>query len=287
MCTDVNDCNDHGDCINEECSCDLGWNGSICGTAGEDDWGDGKWKTFIFCFTVLNGLLIVLAFGKLYMSMKGNSYIGVKRLLWRVLKSPKNLSLLSLGLVGVFKVLWLSIDPLRFKEITSRVLDRLLFESVYPLYFCIYASVLYVMAGLYQGMYSKRSDPFRIIRKILIVMIILGFPIQFVLSVVKGYRVESPTVFYLGYGTIAGASALVSVGFIIFGILMCCYIEVTAHIETQGDSAPLAGENRDNPDYDQQMSELEVGDKALRRMGCMKLPLSSFNLQNSAEMSEK
>ena len=140
-------CNKHGTCIYGTCSCDLGWfssnSTSFCTIPGSKDWGRG-WDFLTIFFNILFSLIFSISSFKLYKSLKQEKTHDCQNKLQRIFKSPKNLSLLGISLISCIRVIWLSFDPLIFKNQSNRMCDRLLFESVYPLTFTVLASVLLV-----------------------------------------------------------------------------------------------------------------------------------------------
>lgn len=218
-------CNDHGDSLNDECWCDWGWYGDFCSTNGIDIWGASGWFTFRVVFAVFYFIILGISFIKLNLTLGRDKITGLKRFIYRLFRSPKNLSLFFLMLIGLFRGTWLMSDPLRFDENLSRVQERLLYEIVYPLIFGLYASVLLVWGGLYQGMRSAKSDPFRILRKLIMGMMILAFPAALTISTLKGYRVSSTVWGPFGLTLVLSGVFLMLIGFSIFGILLIIYVE--------------------------------------------------------------
>ncbi|OMJ93341.1 hypothetical protein SteCoe_3694 [Stentor coeruleus] len=219
----------HGDKISDKitnfCTCDWGWYSDLCDKTGKEVWGKAKWNSFLYSFIILYGLVFLIAFIKLYSTLNQDKIIGVKRFFYRLFRSPKNLCLVYICSIGILRLFWLVIDPLCFNERIERTADRLLYETVYPFIYGLYSSVLLVWGGLYQGMRPKRSDPFRILRKLIMIMMVIAFPISITISCLKGYRIRSDiwmplAIIFVGSGTI-----LMVVGFIIFGILLFIYVE--------------------------------------------------------------
>jgi hypothetical protein len=139
------ECNKHGSWINGDCSCDLGWfdsNSSCCNIKGNDLWKQG-WDFFVIFFNILFSIIFTYSFLKLYNSLKREK-TSWKNKIVRMFKSPKNLSLLGICLICLVRVIWLSFDPLIFKNRSNRLIDRLLFETAYPLLFTVLSSVLLV-----------------------------------------------------------------------------------------------------------------------------------------------
>ena len=169
---------------------------------------------------------------KLYKIIRSEKFIGFKRSLRRIILSPKNLTLCCLSLVSLIKITWLSFDPLVFLEASSRLIDRLLFETIYPLYFCMYSSVLLVLIGLYQGMHYKKHILIRSVKKLLIFLMIAGFPLAWGLSVAKGLRVSEQWVFTVGYILVVAADLVDVIGFIVIVILLCCSISRPGYNQT-------------------------------------------------------
>lgn len=225
---DSEDCN-NGDKISgkisDYCTCDWGWYSEFCNITGREVWGDGKWNSFLYSFRILYGLVFLIAFIKLYSTLNQDKIVGVKRFFYRLFRSPKNLCLVYICSIGILRFLWLVIDPLCFGKIVGRIADRLLYETVYPFIYGLYSSVLLVWGGLYQGMRPKRSDPFKILRKLIMFMMVMAFPISIIISCLKGNRIRSDiwmplAIIFVGSGTI-----LMVIGFVIFGILLFIYVE--------------------------------------------------------------
>lgn len=138
-------CNKHGSWIKNDCSCDLGWfdgEDQCCDIKGQDSWEQG-WDFFVIFFNILFSIIFTYSSLKLYNSLK-NEKTNCRNKLIRIFKSPKNLSLLGICLISCVRIAWLSFDPLIFKGKSNRMIDRLLFETAYPLLFTVLASVLLV-----------------------------------------------------------------------------------------------------------------------------------------------
>ena len=215
----------HGDLENSQCLCDWGWFGAECTESGRTLWGDNAWSTFQVIYIVLYFFILGTALLKLYMTLRLDKVTGFRRLIYRLFRSPKNLSLLYLILIGFFRGFWLWIDPLCFKEKFTRLQDRLLYNTAYPILYGLYASVLLVWGGLYQGMRSTSSDPFRALRKLIMAMMILAFPVSLTISTLQGYRIPSSVWAPLGIALVVAGVLLMVLGFIIFGVLLCIYVE--------------------------------------------------------------
>lgn len=222
------DCSGHGDPLeNDKCSCDWGWYGDgtlNCSQSGDKEWGESTWSAFKSIFTILHIILFVICICKLYNTLSKDKIKTARRLLHRMFRSPRNLCLVFLVCIGLLRILWLSIDPFTFKCTASRTVDRLLYESVYPFIYGLYSSVLLVWGGLYQGMRPKASDPFKILRKIIMIMMILAFPVSLVISILKGER-KFKVWTALGGTFVAAGILILIVGFVAFGVLLFCYVE--------------------------------------------------------------
>lgn len=57
-CDDSSDCNDHGNCIDDSCDCDLGWFGDNCETSGIEEWGE-IWTAYRVVFSAIYGILLI------------------------------------------------------------------------------------------------------------------------------------------------------------------------------------------------------------------------------------
>ena len=223
------------------CLCDWGWyqknctkNSStssnticskICSANGLGCWGNETWLAFRAVFTISYLFLLLVCLIKLKVALSHDKVSGFKRLFYRLIRSPKNLCLFFLIVIGVLRVSWLSYDPFGFYNKATRLEDRLLFETVYPIIYGLYASVLLVWGGLYQGMRSTKSDPFKILRKLIMIMMILAFPASITVSTLKGNRVPTDYWVPLSYAFVIFGVFLMVLGFIIFGILLLIYIE--------------------------------------------------------------
>ena len=228
MCT--NNCNDHGLCIDKACWCDWGWYDEDCRTDGIREWGERSWSGFQAIFVILYAILFVISVWTLGVQMRRDKAMGWKRLVYRLFRSSKNLSLLLLAGIGMLRVLWISIDPLGFKGILNYLEDKILFETVYALIYELYCSALLVLAGLYQGMRATDFHQFKILRRAVILLMILTIPSSVLLSVMKSYRLSYQYVsaFYLSL-MVTGVCILV-IGFIGIGILLAVYIETHTNL---------------------------------------------------------
>ena len=213
-CVSSSDCFDHGDCQNSHCNCDFGWFDDLCDRPGTTIWGD-CWEAFLVIFTVLFTCLLSLSAFQLYISIRANNWmIGWIR---RLLGSPKHLAILFIITQAVLRVVWLLTDPLRLKNRVNRVFDRIIFESAYPLIYSTFSCVLLVWGGLYQGVARLKSDTTRLFRWVLFTAMILSFPVCFVVSTIKGMRVNQQEFRIVGYGLICLGVIIIMTGLLMFG----------------------------------------------------------------------
>ena len=74
-----------------------------------------------------------------------------------ILKSPYNICMITISFIclskllfifnfnfSLVRILWITIDPFIFKGVWPRLIERLLYETVYSLLFSIYAIILWV-----------------------------------------------------------------------------------------------------------------------------------------------
>ena len=252
-------CHHHGDWLEEKntCSCDWGWYDGAknytmpdnvnctqiqyCNVSGDEVWDESTWKGFKAIFTILHIILFVICLCKLYNTLSKDKIKNARRLCYRMFRSPRNLCLIFLVCIGFLRILWLSIDPFSFDKRTSRTADRLLYESVYPFIYGLYSSVLLVWGGLYQGMRPKSSDPFKILRKVIMIMMVAAFPVSLVVSILKGQREYKVWTTLAGIFVSAGIFTLI-IGFVVFGVLLFCYVE-----KKHKQSQEMQKSNPDNP----------------------------------------
>lgn len=270
-CENNGDCNDHGDCIKEHCSCDWGWypnKDDPCIISGDKKWDEGGWEGFQRLFLILHIILFLVSVFKLYRTLKLDKINNIKRLIDRLFRSPRNLCLFYLACIGLFRCLWLTIDPFSFNRRINRTGDRLLYETVYPFIYGLYSSVLLVWGGLYQGMRPKSSDPFKILRKIIMAMMILAFPISVVTSVLKGYRKSIVWMPIAGLFVSIGILILLF-GFLIFGVMLFCYVEKQGKAHKKALKNTIDGQNPyQNLDIDQSIESIP------RRINTQRLSLA-------------
>lgn len=223
MCPE--DCNRHGDCIDKNCWCDWGWYNETCGVNGLDDYGKTTWRGFQTLFIIMYGILFISSFVMLSTQLHNENARMWKQLIYRVFHSPRNLSFLLLLFTGAFRVIWLGLDPLGFSNILSHTMERVLYEIAFPFIYGIYSCILLVWAGLYQGMSSKHLCLFKILRKMIVVFMIIAFPMSLTFSILKGqrFRYESWRAAY--YTFVIIGVVLLTLGFIVFGIMLIIYIE--------------------------------------------------------------
>ena len=220
-------CNNHGDLVDGSCSCDWGWFSDDCSTNALTYWSSASWSVFCNLFGALYLAILLISLLKLYSTLSQDKIVDFRRLFNRMFRSPKNLCLLLLIMIGTLRAAWLLTDPLLLKNNLSRIQERLLFETVYPLIYGLYSSILLVWGGLYQGMRSKNSDPFKILRKLIMGMMILAFPISITISTLKGYRLYEIWYPFAISFVVAGV-LLLFLSFGIFGILLLVYVEKNA-----------------------------------------------------------
>ena len=235
-------CEGHGDWLGKAqgCSCDWGWyNGKeairmtnndtcirtiFCEIRGDKKWNESTWEGFKVIFIILHTILFLVCLCKLYNTLSKDKIKNARRLCYRMFRSPRNLCLVFLVCIGFLRIMWLAIDPFSFEGATDRTADRLLYESVYPFIYGLYSSVLLVWGGLYQGMRPKSSDPFKILRKVIMIMMVAAFPVSLVVSILKGQRQFKVWTTLAGIFVAAGILILI-IGFVVFGVLLFCYVE--------------------------------------------------------------
>lgn len=222
-----NDCNDHGTCMNNKCYCDLGFftdhDHLDCSVSGKDVWGR-VWTFFLAFYISIFLCTFLTSFFKLYKSLNREETFDCVNKCKRVVLSPKNLSLVGICFISFIKVVWLSYDPLVFKGKSSRLIDRLLFETIYPLIFTVLASVLLVWASLYQSISFKSQTTFKYTKKLIVFLMIIVYPFTWVLSINKGIRGEKDSWYWVGYISLAIGAGLLSFFFILFSILLLKYL---------------------------------------------------------------
>lgn len=231
----MTNCSGHGDEVDGKCSCDWGWytlknETSYCHTPGKDEWDSRAWEAFKIIYIILHCLLFLVSVFKLYKTLNSDKIKNIKRLAHRLFRSPRNLCLLFIACIGFLRALWLIIDPFSFEGKTNRYGDRLLYETVYPFIYGLYSSVLLVWGGLYQGMRPKNSDPFKILRKFIMAMMILAFPISIVISILKGAR-KTEVWMPIAATFVSIGIFILLFGFIIFGVMLYCYVEKQGKIK--------------------------------------------------------
>ena len=74
-------------------------------------------------------------------------------------------------------------------------------------------------------MRASRSDPFKILRKLIMGMMILAFPSSITISALKGYRISSQVWGPFGYALVVSGVFFMIIGFMVFGILLFIYVE--------------------------------------------------------------
>lgn len=170
---------------------------------------------FVTTFIALFGVLLGLSLWKLSQSLKANNWLlGRVR---KLLGSPKHLAILFISAHAVLRIFWLSLDPLRQIDIVTRVYDRLIFESAYPLVYSTFSCVLIVWGGLYQGVARVKSDKTRIFRWVLFVAMVLSFPVCLTISCVKGLRVSQQEFRVVSYALICLGVVIIMTGLVLFG----------------------------------------------------------------------
>ncbi|CAG9331387.1 unnamed protein product [Blepharisma stoltei] len=229
-CDSYIDCNSHGDCSDSSCKCDTGWYGSNCETTGSSEWGRA-WPAYIAIYAICYYTFLGFSLLKLYRVMNADSVISLPRLLRRLFRSPKHLSLVFICCVCILRGVWLCSDPLGFNNHINRIGDRVLYEFVFPFLFGMYLCVLLVWAGLYQGLNPKKSDPYRILRKCFLWSMILAFPLTVTFTLLKGYRVKQEIWWIYGTSLLGIGIVMVIGGFAGFGLLMIKYIKKTSPVD--------------------------------------------------------
>lgn len=223
ICTVDDDCSGHGYCTDEQCNCDLGWFSSNCDESGQVEWGV-FWISFRFIFAAVFLLLSLYTLKKLWSSMLRRRSLGCKIIILRIFRSPKNLSLCLILTASLLRGLWLCIDPLSFSGLLSHLTDRLLYDTVFPLMYCVYSCVLLVWSGLYHAVSSGKKDWSKGVRYLLIVLMVSAFVVSLTFSICQGLRVGEVKFIIPGviFAIVATVGTLFGICF--YGILLNKYI---------------------------------------------------------------
>lgn len=223
VCSSDDECSDHGYCTRDQCNCDLGWFHDNCSSSGISEWGV-FWILFRGIFAAGFLLLSLYAFKKLWEAVLLRRSLGCKMIAWRLLRSPKNLSLCLILLTSLLRSLWLCFDPLSFEGLTSHLGDRLLYDTVFPAMYCVYSCVLLVWSGLYHAVASGKKDWSKGVRYTILVLMGISFAVSLAFSICQGLRVGSKQLIVPGVIFVVLAVSIILGGICFFGLLLNKYI---------------------------------------------------------------
>lgn len=233
-------CGEHGECSDSKCECDVGWYGACCRDSGEGRWG-GFWPFYRILFSVVFYAVAVVALRQLLRGMMLRRSLGCRRILLRLFRSPRNLSVFLIMCAAFLRGLWLSIDPLSFQEVMSRLSDRMLYNIVFPLMYCVYCSVLLVWSGLYQSVKNRKELWSKVYRNFIVVMMCVAMALGLAFSACQGLRIASGSFSSVAYITICAAVAFIFFGLLFFGLLLNKYIKSVEDDDEASSSFPSKG----------------------------------------------
>jgi len=220
----VQGCGEHGECSNSRCECDVGWYGVCCKDSGDGRWG-GFWPFYRILYAVIFYAVAAFALRQLMRGMMLRRSLGCRRILLRLFRSPRNLSVFLIMCAAFLRGLWLSIDPLSFHGVMSRLSDRMLYNIVFPLMYCVYCSVLLVWSGLYQSVKNRKELWSKVYRNFVVAMMGVALMLGLAFSAVQGLRIASGSFSSVAYIAICAAVAFIFFGLLFFGLLLNKYIK--------------------------------------------------------------
>ena len=223
VCSSDDECSGHGYCTREQCNCDLGWFHDNCNASGVSEWGV-FWILFRGIFAAGFLLLALYAFKKLWGGVLLRRSLGCRLIAWRLLRSPKNLSLCLILMASLLRGLWVCLDPLSFEGLTSHLGDRLLYDTVFPAMYCVYSCVLLVWSGLYHAVTSGRKDWSKGVRYTILVLMGISFAVSLSFSICQGLRTGSKQLIVPGVIFVVLAASTILGGICFFGLLLNKYI---------------------------------------------------------------
>jgi len=193
MCNTHVDCNNQGYCVDGECLCNVAWFGTNC-QENLDHYSRKGFIAYRAVFIIAFSMLLLLSFRRLYYKVKKEKHLfGSTNWLFviKTLRSPYNLAMLSIFLICLLRILWLSIDPFGYHLVLHRSIERVLFETIFSVLFWIYAIILWVWYSIYEELSrknKKRSTLRHICFKIKIkLFVVIVFGAQMVTSIFKGF----------------------------------------------------------------------------------------------------
>lgn len=245
VCRSDSECSGHGYCTQQQCNCDLGWFQDNCDISGVSEWGV-FWILFRGIFAAAFLLLTLYAFKKLWEGVLLRRSLGCRLIVWRLIRSPKNLSFCLILIASLLRGLWLCLDPLSFEGLTNHLGDRLLYDTVFPAMYCVYSSVLLVWSGLYHSVASGKKDWSKGVRYTIIALMGVSFVVSLAFSICQGLRVGSKQLIVPGIIFVILAASSILGGICFFGLLLNKYIVRTDSREEEDWPGAYSGQNGPN-----------------------------------------
>lgn len=194
-------CNSQGIFLEKKkrCSCDLGIFGVHCQKYGVDVW--KGWLTFFqiifgICYGILSIVFVVALIFKIFADF--NVLNKCKRLK-RLLVTPKYIVIFNLIIVAVSRFFFIVIDPFSQKKISSHQGNLITFYLIFPPFLAFYLELFIVWSGINSVFVDEKNKKTKACYKciysrlklIFLVVIILSYPIEVIICLVKSLRRET------------------------------------------------------------------------------------------------
>lgn len=213
-------CNGNGNLkVNGLCDCDIAYFGNRCNTAGIQYW-KGGWAAFQAIFSIIYIILAYMTWLSLIKYVRAE-YGSFFKIISRLFKTPKYMVILNLIIICTSKislilarVIYLTIDPFKQKQIFGRITDLILNNLIFSACVSMFFILLIVWMGLYTAFDIKNPDkekhkhdlikPVRInqdrgclrhyykCRTAIIIVLLFIYPAQITFSYFRGIRTVNP-----------------------------------------------------------------------------------------------
>jgi hypothetical protein len=217
VCETEADCFNHGLCTENKCICWTLWTGDQCQTNKID----GNETIFQF-FWIQNSICAALFLGIAIAALIQVGFLIERRRRFRRTNLATWTLFLLIAFVGIERVLYLMLDPYRYRAIIGAVAEEILFGLAIWGFVSIYLTILIIWMKMYSS--TKNSEQFvsKLIKYIWIMMgVVLAVEVTYdVIRALYAVGAARTTALIVYFVIVAVAGLVSSIGFLVYGRLL-------------------------------------------------------------------